>query len=38
VARAAVEAYAAAIDAPATDPVRFDADELLDAVLERPDP
>jgi len=33
-ARAAVEEYATAIDAPATDPVRFGADEILDAVLE----
>lgn len=28
----AVDEYAAAIDAPATDPVRFDADEVLDAL------
>jgi len=34
-ARAAVEEYAAAIDAPATDPVRFGVDEILDAVMER---
>jgi len=33
-ARAAVEEYATAIDAPATDPVRFGADEILDAILE----
>jgi uncharacterized NAD-dependent epimerase/dehydratase family protein len=32
-AREAVAAYADAIDAPATDPVRFDADDVLDAVL-----
>jgi uncharacterized NAD-dependent epimerase/dehydratase family protein len=32
-AEAAVESYAAAIDAPAVDPVRSDADALLDAVL-----
>lgn len=32
-AREAVEAYADALDAPATDPVRFDADEILDALL-----
>ncbi|AXG11517.1 DUF1611 domain-containing protein [Haloplanus rubicundus] len=32
-ARAAVEEYAATLDAPATDPVRFDADEILDALL-----
>ncbi|WP_251342490.1 DUF1611 domain-containing protein [Haloplanus halophilus] len=32
-AREAVDAYADALDAPATDPVRFDADELLDALL-----
>lgn len=32
-ARAAVEDYAEAIDAPATDPVRYGADEILDAVL-----
>jgi uncharacterized NAD-dependent epimerase/dehydratase family protein len=32
-ARAAVEEYAAALDAPATDPVRFDADEMLDTLL-----
>ncbi|WP_251329426.1 DUF1611 domain-containing protein [Haloplanus pelagicus] len=31
-AREAVEKYGAAIDAPATDPVRFDADEVLDAL------
>lgn len=31
-AREAVEDYAAAIDAPATDPVRFDAGEVLDAL------
>ncbi|MFW6382803.1 MAG: DUF1611 domain-containing protein [Haloferacaceae archaeon] len=30
----AIEEYAGAIDAPATDPVRFDPDEILDAVLE----
>ena len=29
----AVETYASAIDAPATDPVRYGADEILDAVL-----
>ncbi len=33
-ARAAVEEYADAVGAPATDPVRFGADEILDAVLE----
>jgi uncharacterized NAD-dependent epimerase/dehydratase family protein len=33
-ARAAVEEYADALAAPATDPVRFDADAVLDAVLE----
>ncbi|MFB6139351.1 MAG: DUF1611 domain-containing protein [Halosimplex sp.] len=32
-AGAAVEAYADAVDAPATDPVRFDAGEILPAVL-----
>jgi uncharacterized NAD-dependent epimerase/dehydratase family protein len=32
-ARAAVEEYAADIGAPATDPVRFDAGEILEAVL-----
>ena len=32
-ARAAVEEYAAAIDAPATDPIRFGADEILDALV-----
>jgi uncharacterized NAD-dependent epimerase/dehydratase family protein len=32
-ARQAVEAYASDLDAPATDPVRFDADEILDALL-----
>ena len=32
-AREAVEAYASSLDAPATDPVRFDADEILDALL-----
>jgi uncharacterized NAD-dependent epimerase/dehydratase family protein len=32
-AREAVDAYGAALDAPATDPVRFDADEILSAVL-----
>jgi uncharacterized NAD-dependent epimerase/dehydratase family protein len=32
-ARAAIEEYAATLDAPATDPVRFDADEILDALL-----
>jgi uncharacterized NAD-dependent epimerase/dehydratase family protein len=32
-ARAAVEEYAATLDTPATDPVRFDADEILDALL-----
>ncbi|MFB6101993.1 MAG: DUF1611 domain-containing protein [Haloplanus sp.] len=32
-AREATEEYAAAIDAPATDPVRFDADEILDPLL-----
>jgi len=31
-ARDAVDDYGAAIDAPATDPVRFDADEVLDAL------
>ena len=31
-ARAAVEEFAGAIDAPATDPVRFDPDEVLDAL------
>jgi len=34
-ARTAVEEYAVAIDAPATDPVRFGVDEILDAVLEQ---
>ena len=29
----AIETYASAIDAPATDPVRYGADEILDAVL-----
>jgi uncharacterized NAD-dependent epimerase/dehydratase family protein len=33
-ARAAVEEYATAIDAPATDPVRFGVDDILDAVVE----
>ena len=32
-ARSAVEAYGETLDVPATDPVRFDADEILDAVL-----
>jgi len=32
-ARAAVDDYAAAVGAPATDPVRFGADEILDALL-----
>ncbi|WP_251328052.1 DUF1611 domain-containing protein [Haloplanus pelagicus] len=32
-AREAVDAYATALDAPATDPVRFGADEVLDALL-----
>jgi len=32
-ARTAVEEYAATLDAPATDPVRFDADEILDTLL-----
>jgi uncharacterized NAD-dependent epimerase/dehydratase family protein len=32
-AREAVTAYADALDAPATDPVRFDADAVLDALL-----
>jgi len=32
-AREAVDAYAAALGVPATDPVRFDADGVLDAVL-----
>jgi len=31
-ARQAVEEYGASLDAPATDPVRFDADEILDAL------
>jgi uncharacterized NAD-dependent epimerase/dehydratase family protein len=31
-AREAVDAYAAAAGVPATDPVRFDAGEVLDAV------
>jgi len=29
----AIEEYASAIDAPATDPIRYDADDVLDAVL-----
>ncbi|SFR55135.1 DUF1611 domain-containing protein [Halogeometricum limi] len=33
-ARDAVDAYADELDAPATDLVRFDADEVLDAILE----
>jgi len=33
-ARAAVEEFGATIDAPATDPVRFGVDPILDAVLE----
>ncbi|RDI72542.1 DUF1611 domain-containing protein [Halopelagius longus] len=33
-AREAVESYSESLGAPATDPVRFDADEILDAVLE----
>ncbi|MFC4357567.1 DUF1611 domain-containing protein [Halobium salinum] len=33
-ARDAVEAYADELDAPATDPVRFGADEILDVVLD----
>ena len=32
-ARVAIEDYAGEIDAPATDPLRYDADEILDAVL-----
>ena len=32
-ARAAVDDYAAAVDAPAADPIRFGTDEILDAVL-----
>jgi uncharacterized NAD-dependent epimerase/dehydratase family protein len=32
-ARGAVDAYADALGVPATDPVRFDAGEILDAVL-----
>jgi len=32
-AREAVESYADAVGAPATDPIRFDADEILDALL-----
>jgi uncharacterized NAD-dependent epimerase/dehydratase family protein len=32
-ARAAVEEYATTLDAPATDPVRFDAGEILDTLL-----
>ncbi|MFB6090599.1 MAG: DUF1611 domain-containing protein [Halobellus sp.] len=33
-ARAAVDGFAEELDAPATDPVRFDADAVLDAVLD----
>jgi uncharacterized NAD-dependent epimerase/dehydratase family protein len=36
-ARDALDAFGAAIDGPATDPIRFDADELLDAVLSEAD-
>ena len=35
-AREAVDAYAESLDAPATDPVRFDADEALDGLLGEP--
>jgi uncharacterized NAD-dependent epimerase/dehydratase family protein len=37
-ARAALEAFGSSIDGPATDPIRFDADEVLDAVLGDDEP
>jgi uncharacterized NAD-dependent epimerase/dehydratase family protein len=33
-ARAVLDDFAASIGGPATDPIRFDADEILDAVLD----